>query len=284
MKLSVLRPLEEISKHKRHEILVLSTGSQGEARSSLLRLANDENSSLKIKSGDVVILSSRNIPGNERAISYVVNQLFRLGATVYYEDQKNIHVSGHAYQSEQLELLKLVKPRYFIPIHGEYRHLVIHSQTAKDFGIPDENAFVIENGEVWEFDSKKGARVSEQLVPSGRRWVFQESSGEMDALSIKERKISARAGIVVIECLTTSRATKLIDSPRVTLKGFLCSEEKQNSLVKSIQKVCVEFFDSWVESNSEGMTREQWMAVAARRVFKRELDIKPLIILNFLSV
>ena len=127
-----MSPLEEIEKYPRHQVLVLSTGSQGESRSSLLRLAKNENRWLKIREKDVVILSSRNIPGNERAISYVVNQLYKLGAIVHYEDMQSVHVSGHAYQTEQLELIKMTKPKYFIPIHGEYRHMTVHGKTARD--------------------------------------------------------------------------------------------------------------------------------------------------------
>lgn len=223
--LSLLQPIEEIQKYKRNEVLVLSTGSQGEARSSLLRLSKNESRWLKIQPEDVVILSSRNIPGNEKAISSVVNQLYRQGATVHYEDMKNVHVSGHAYQSEQLELLKLVKPRFFIPVHGEYRHLVVHGRTARESDIP-ENVFVMENGAVWEFDGERAKVLEDYMIPTGRHWVFREFDGGLDDVAIKERRAAARAGVVVVDCMVLKRGTELSRRPQASLTGFLLRKKR----------------------------------------------------------
>lgn len=283
VQLSLLRPIEEMDKYDRSEILVLSTGSQGEARSSLLRLAKNENRWLKLGPGDVVILSSRNIPGNERAISFVVNQLFKLGATVHYEDMKNVHVSGHAYQSEQLELMKLVKPRYFIPVHGEYRHLVLHGETAKEFGIPAENVSVIENGAIWEFDGKQARVLPEERVPTGRNWVFRDQTGAMEDAEILERKVAARGGVVVINCSVAKKATSLMKTPDTVLRGFLVGAERQALLADAVSRGAEEAFENWFPDNPESLTREQAVGLAARRVIKKALDVKPLIIVNFIN-
>jgi ribonuclease J len=283
VKLSLLQPIEEIQKYDRNEVMVLSTGSQGEARSSLLRLSKNESRWLKIFPEDVVILSSRNIPGNEKAISSVVNQLYRLGATVHYEDMKNVHVSGHAYQEEQLDLLKLVKPRFFIPVHGEYRHLVVHSKTATESKIP-EKAFVMENGAVWEFDGERAKILEEFKIPTGRHWIFREFDGGMDDFTIKERRAAARAGVVVVDCLVLKRATELSRRPQASLTGFLSSEKKNKEIKEEIERLAEDAFNQWRPDNPDGLTREQAVAVAARKVVRKTLDAKPLVIVNFLNV
>jgi ribonuclease J len=282
IKLSLLQPIESIEKYNRNEILVLSTGSQGEARSSLLRLSKNENRWLKILPDDVVILSSRNIPGNEKAISAVLNQLYRLGATVHYEDMQNVHVSGHAYQEEQLDLLKFVKPRYFIPVHGEYRHLSVHGRTAEASKIP-EDVFVMENGSIWEFDGTD-AKILDSVIPTGRRWVFREFDGSLEDVSIKERKAAARAGVIVISCMVTKRGQELTQTPVAQLTGFLSDEKRNHEMKAEIEKSAAFAFESWRADNPDGMTREQAIAISARKVVKKNLDLKPLVVVNLINV
>jgi len=281
IKLSLLQPIESIDKYDREEILILSTGSQGEARSSLLRLSKNENRWLKIVPDDVVILSSRNIPGNEKAISAVLNQLYRLGATVHYEDMQNVHVSGHAYQEEQLELIKAVKPRFFIPVHGEYRHLAVHARTAEDSKI-SEKSFVMENGSVWEFDGES-AKILDAPIPTGRRWVFREFDGALEDIPIKDRKAAARAGVVVINCLVSKRGQELGQKPLAKLSGFLSDEKKTAEMKVEIERNAEDAFTQWRVDNPDGLTREQAIALAARRVTKKHLDVKPLVIVSILS-
>jgi len=280
--LSLLQPIEEIQKYDRKEVMVLSTGSQGEARSSLLRLSKNESRWLKILEKDVVILSSRNIPGNEKAISSLVNQLYRLGATVHYEDMQNVHVSGHAYQSEQLELIKLTKPRFFIPVHGEYRHLVNHAKTATESEIP-EREFVMENGAVWEFDGEE-ARILGDKIPTGRHWVFRDFDGGLEDISIKERRAAARAGVVVVDCLVSKRAVELSRKPLVALSGFLSPEKKNEEIKEEVSLQAEDAFNQWRVDNPDGFTREQSVAIAARKVVRRHFDVKPLVIVNFLNI
>src|ERR1700677_2007968 len=196
---------------------------------------------------------------------------------------KNVHVSVHAYQGEQIELLKLVKPRFFIPVHGEYRHLVVHSRTATESKIP-EKAFVMENGAVWEFDGERAKILEDFKIPTGRHWVFREFDGGMDDFTIKERRAAARAGVVVVDCLVLKRASELSRKPQASLTGFLSSEKKNKEMKEEIERLAEDAFTQWRADNPEGLTREQAVAVSTRKVVRRHLDAKPLVIVNFLSV
>ena len=198
----------------------------------------------------------------------------------------NVHVSGHAYQGEQEELIKLVKPQYFIPIHGEYRHMTVHSQTAKNMGRTmgtSLKTFVLENGMVWQY-SRDGEVSTVDVVPTGRRWTFAGFSGTLDDASIKERKTSARAGVVVVDCLVRNRGTNLVRTPSATLRGFLCSDDKVVEIKEEIEKNAESAFENFFESNPEGLTREQAVGGAARKTVRKHLDLKPLVIVNFLTV
>jgi len=165
--------LEEAKRLSDNKIVIVTTGSQGEPMSSLSRMAINEHKDIQIREGDTIVLSSRVIPGNEKAIARVINHLFRRGAMVFYEQVSDIHVSGHASQEEQKLMISMVRPKYFVPIHGEYRHLVYHAQLAEMLSIPKENIFILENGDVLEFTKDKVIR--EKKVKAGR--VFVDGKG-----------------------------------------------------------------------------------------------------------
>ena len=156
---------------------------------------------------------------------------------------KNVHVSGHAYQEEQLELMKLLKPRYFIPIHGEYRHLVLHSKTAQESGYIKES-FVVENGTMWELTSENEVKTCD-VIPTGRHWVFQDSSGTLDDGPIKDRRAAARAGVVVIECIVGTAGKTSRGPPSVTLRGFLAGDSKLQDVKQKMQSACELAFKGW---------------------------------------
>ncbi|MBK9294561.1 MAG: ribonuclease J [Oligoflexia bacterium] len=280
-KSDLIQPIEDIDAFKRNQILVLSTGSQGEARSSLYRLSKNENRWIKIAKGDTVILSSRNIPGNEKAISNVINQLCKLGADVHYEDMRSVHVSGHAYQEEQLELLSFVKPKYFIPIHGEYRQLAQHAKTAQKSNHVQRGCFILENGHVWEFDGESAVIDITQTVISGRKWYFFENDGEFDAPAIKERRSAARAGVVSVVCRLNQKATELVKDPEVVIKGYLGDLKDQKNLIEEVVNMCAQAFEKWSIHSDLELTREQTVALAAKKVFKKRYDLKPLVIVHF---
>ena len=154
--------------------MIITTGSQGEPMSVLSRIATDEHKQIKAKEGDTVILSAKVIPGNERSIGRIINHLFKRGANVIYEKVSEIHVSGHASKEELKLMLNMVKPKYFMPVHGEYRHLVYHSRLAEKTGIPKENIFMLEDGEILEI-TDEGAKRTEGSTPAGFSLTVKES-------------------------------------------------------------------------------------------------------------
>ena len=159
----VLIDIDDISRYPMNKIVIVTTGSQGEPMSALTRMAMSDHRKVQIVPGDTVIISATPIPGNEKLVAKTINQLYRLGADVIYGSGSGIHVSGHASQEELKMMLNLVKPKYFVPVHGEYRHLVIHANLAEDMGIPKENIFIGENGQIIEFSKQKadfGSRVT----------------------------------------------------------------------------------------------------------------------------
>ncbi|MCP4178285.1 MAG: ribonuclease J, partial [bacterium] len=151
--------LNEVGLYPDNKIVIITTGSQGEPMSALARMATGVHKQIKIKYNDVVILSSKFIPGNEKAITNIINTIYKRGADVIYEKISDIHVSGHAFQEELKLMMNLTKPEYFIPIHGEYRHLVHHARLAESFGIPRDKVILAENGQIINFD-KDGGRLS----------------------------------------------------------------------------------------------------------------------------
>ena len=185
--------IKQISKYRDDQIVVITTGSQGEPMSALVRMASGMHKHVKIKKGDSVILSSKDIPGNEKAIASVINRLYRRGADVVYSKIAQVHTSGHAHQEELKLMLNLTKPEYFIPIHGEYRHLVVHARLVEKLGMPRENVIVAEDGKVITFD-EDGGRL-EGRVQTGRILVDGKGIGDVGRSVLKERREIGRAHV-----------------------------------------------------------------------------------------
>ena len=184
-----------------NQVVMITTGSQGEPMSALSRMAANEHKHFQIKKGDTIALSSKMIPGNERAIANIINHLFKRGAEVFYEKVSEIHVSGHASKEELKLMLSLVKPKFFIPVHGEYRHLVYHAQLAEKVNIPAENIFILEDGEVLEF-TQKGARRA-GFVNIGRVYIDGKIAGStmdtgVDTVVLRDRRKLAHDGVVIV--------------------------------------------------------------------------------------
>ena len=163
--------IEQVTDYSDDDIILITTGSQGEPMSALARMASGIHKQIKIKAGDTVILSSKFIPGNERAIGKIINNLYRKGANVIYEKISDIHVSGHAFREELKLMINLTKPEYFIPVHGEYRHLILHSRLAKEVGVAENKILLAENGQIIEFD-ETGGRLNGNCHhrPGAHRW------------------------------------------------------------------------------------------------------------------
>ncbi len=211
--------IDELGNYPDEEVLMITTGSQGEPMSVLARMAAGNHKHIKIKSGDTVILSSKFIPGNEKAIAHIINNLYKRGANVIYEKISAIHVSGHAMQEEQKLMINLVKPKYFIPIHGEYRHLTLHARLAEEVGVLKENILLAENGQVIEFD-EKGGRIRDRVV-TGRILIDGKGVGDVGRSVLKERRLLSEDGLVVVNMAFDEETGIVVYGPEIVSRGFV---------------------------------------------------------------
>src|ERR687895_501783 len=209
-------------------VTFLTTGSQGEPLSVLHRVALDDHKTIKIQPGDNVILSSKFIPGNEKVISNLINHLYRRGAEVHYEKVSEIHVSGHASQEELKTMLQLTRPRYFVPIHGEYRHLVRHRQLAQDVGVPEQNCFILEDGDVLELTAQSARKV--EPVQVGRVFVDGKGVGDVGDVVIRDRRHLSEDGMVLVVMAIHQQSGELVAGPDLISRGFIRAEENDEVL------------------------------------------------------
>jgi ribonuclease J len=277
-----LLPLEELSALPPYRQVILSTGSQGEPNSALALLAAGEHRYLQVGEGDLVILSARVIPGHERTVTRVVNQLLRLGAEVLWEGVAFVHVSGHASQDELRLMLSLVRPQFFIPVHGEYRHLRAHARLARDLGLPPEHVFVIEDGQGIEL-TKTGARVL-QRFPVGRVLVDGKGIGDVGAVVLRDRQLLAQDGMVVV-AVTVDRATgQIVAGPEIASRGWVYEREAEPVLEEA--KAAVR--DALAAYRPETPpTREVLIALlrgTVRRFIKQRYERKPIVLPVVLDV
>jgi len=226
--------LQDIMMLPDEQIVLITTGSQGEPMSVLSRIAMDEHKDIKIKPNDTVVLSAKMIPGNERAIGRIINHLFRRGANVLYEKVSEVHVSGHASKEELKLMLNLIGPKYFVPVHGEYRHLSYHAMLATKQGIPEENIFILQNGDVLSINDQE-ASISGH-VHAGR--VFIDGKGGIEDLVLRDRRRLAHDGIVVI-IIGMEKPGKVIIGPDIVSKGFVM-EESSPDIINEIKEAILE--------------------------------------------
>jgi len=232
----ILVDVRRISHIPDGEIAILCTGSQGEQYSALSRMASGEHRQIKIKPGDTVVISASPIPGNEQSISDVVNNLYREGAQVVMGKEVDVHVSGHASQEELKMMIGILKPEYFIPIHGEYRQLYRHARLAQDLGIEGRKIFVVENGQVVEFD-KEGGRITRERVPAGYVLVDGLGIGDVGNIVLRDRQAMAKEGVFVV-ILTIDHSTgKILTSPDIISRGFVYMRAAEDLIFKARQEV-----------------------------------------------
>ena len=229
--------LDEVNDYPRNKVVILTTGSQGEPMSALSRMAMSDHRRVEIEAGDTVIISANPIPGNEKLVSRTIDQLFKLGAEVIYESVSGIHVSGHASQEELKLMLNLVKPKFFIPVHGEYRMLIKHVQLAKEVGIPASNIFVAENGNILEFTSDKGAIVGK--VTSGRVLVDGLGIGDVGNIVLRDRKQLSQDGILIVVVTIDKEQKQVIAGPDIVSRGFVYVREAEELMEEAKEKVRV---------------------------------------------
>jgi ribonuclease J len=215
----ILCNIEDLKKYSHSQTVLITTGSQGEPTSALVRIANRDHPEIRIMQKDTVVISATPIPGNEALVNRTIDNLFRQGANVIYGERSNVHVHGHGSQEELKMLINLVKPKFFAPIHGEYRHLVIHAGLAKSVGIPESNIFVMDNGNILEIDGEK-ARITGKL-PYGNVYVDGLVLGRHAHVILRDRKALSRDGIVVVIVAIDKKDGKLVGKPDIVSRGFV---------------------------------------------------------------
>ncbi len=245
--------LDEIHLLPKHEVVILTTGSQGEPMSALTRMAMCDHKRIEIIPGDTVIISASPIPGNEKLVHRTINHLFRQGAEVIYESFFGVHVSGHASQEELKLMLNLVKPKFFVPIHGEYRHLIKHAQLAREVGIPPSNIFVAENGQVLEFNSEQGAIVGR--VTSGKILVDGLGIGDVGNIVLRDRKQLSQDGIFIIVVTINKETGAMITGPDIVSRGFVYVRESEELFEEA--KVKIRF----ILKQCEEQQMTEWAAI-----------------------
>lgn len=226
---------EEIAKLPPAKLVILTTGSQGEPMSALSRMAASDHRTVEILTGDTVIIAASPIPGNEKLVARTIDNLYRLGARVVYGIPMGVHVSGHGAQEELKLMLNLVRPKYLVPVHGEYRHLVHHAELAQSVGIPSNNIFVVENGTVLEF-SERAAHVAGQ-VPWGKVLVDGVGVGDVGHIVLRDRRQLSQDGVLIVVMGIDSQSGELVSGPDVVSRGFVYVRESESLMDEARQRV-----------------------------------------------
>ncbi|AII60541.1 ribonuclease J [Dehalococcoides mccartyi] len=220
--------IEQLQRVPPEKVVLMTTGSQGEPTSALVRIANRDFRHVHIMKGDTVIISASPIPGNESLVSRTIDSLFRQGAKVFYDRIAKVHVHGHASQEELKLVLNLVNPKYFVPVHGEYRHLTMHAELARTMGVAPENAFVMEDGDILELNTKSG-RITGK-VPSGNVYVDGLSVGDVGGVVLRNRRMLSQDGIVVAIVAINKQTGMLVGRPDIVSRGFVDPDESKAML------------------------------------------------------
>ena len=218
--------IDLIKNYNDDQLVIITTGSQGEAMSALKRMASGEHRKVVITPNDLIIISATPIPGNEKSVSKVIDDLMQIGAEVVYSALEDVHVSGHACQEEQKLIMALARPKYFIPVHGEYRQLIAHSETAQSMGIPQENIFLMKNGRVLEI-SENDARLA-GAVPSGKILVDGLGVGDVGNIVLRDRQHLSQDGLIIIVMTMDGSSGEIVSGPDVISRGFVYVRESEN--------------------------------------------------------
>ena len=274
--------IKDLPSTSRRRVVILTTGSQGEPMSALTRIAMGNHNQIQVVEGDTVLLSSKFIPGNEGAISNLINELFKQGAQVVYETISQIHTSGHAHREELKLMLKLIRPKYFIPIHGELRHLVQHAYLARDMGVKPENCILAKNGEVVQFTPDRAGIVD--TVMTGRVFVDGKGVGDVSHMILTDRRLLSESGVVVCSIAYREEDGELVAGPEIQSRGCLYEPESPELLAEALE-VARESFERLRRENllrtPEGTDQ---FARDVRRLFNKRIQRRPIVIPVFIPV
>lgn len=236
--------ISEINRYPVNQITIVTTGSQGEPMSALYRMAFSEHSMVSLTSNDLVVLSSHAIPGNELPVGNIVNEMYKRGVNVYH-DEAEVHVSGHACQEELKLMHALVKPKYFVPIHGEYRHLMQHKELAEFMGTPSSNIFVMSNGDVLEFDEKSTAKRAGN-VPFGHILIDGYGVGDVGNIVLRDRRHLSQDGLIVVVATVDEMSREIVSGPDIISRGFVYVRESEE-LMEEVRSLAESVFSEMIE-------------------------------------
>jgi len=256
------------------EVVIVTTGSQGEPMSSVSRMAMGDHKNISIQPDDMVLLSARTIPGNERAISNIINLLYRRGAEVLYEAVSEIHVSGHACREEQKIMLALVKPKYFIPVHGEYRHLILHARLAESMGISPENTIILENGEKFVIDGDEG-RIEKEFS-GGTILVDGKHMSDVGEVVLRDRLHLSQDGVVVALVTVDTAKGKIVGGPDLVTRGF--SESLSDELMNEAKDILRRTLEEEIHDKiTDWSTVKETMRKSLQKFFSHKSNRRPMI-------
>ena len=272
--------VNELKSLKDSEIVILTTGSQGEPMSALTRMANNDHKKIQIKAGDLVIISANPIPGNEKTVSRVINMLYEKGANVLYDALTQVHVSGHARRDELKLMLTLLKPKFFIPVHGEFRHLMQHAKLANQLGVPESNTVIGSNGDVFELTSK--SIVKNSTVISGNILVDGLGVGDVGNIVLRDRRLLSENGLIIVVLSTEKGTGKVLAGPEIVSRGFIyvrenidLIEESKNVVRKALEKCDDTKVKEW--NNIKMIIKDSLSSFIYERI-KRSPMILPIIV------
>jgi ribonuclease J len=273
--------LGDIDNYRPEEILILSTGSQGEPLSALTRMAFDDHPQVGLHEGDTVVISAKPIPGNELSVMSTVNRLLKVGATVIYGEGSGVHVSGHAAQEDLRMMLNLLRPRFFVPVHGEYRHQHMHAELARQSGMVDEDIFILENGDVLEV-SRDNAEIVDR-VPTGMVFVDGFEIGDSEGLVLRDRQQLAGDGILIAVVTVDAQHGDTVAPPELVARGFLHNDERLKDVLAACATALDELMSELGEERVTGQRlikediKDRLAEVVYRRTKRRPL-IMPIVV------
>ena len=273
--------IDEIDLYPDDQIIILTTGSQGEPMSALARMSSGMHKQIKARENDTVILSSKFIPGNEKAIAKIINNLFRKGANVIYENISEIHVSGHAFKDELVMMMEMTRPTFFIPIHGEFRHLYHHARLAEASGIDRDRVLLLENGDILEFSGGE-ASVSNR-VGTSRVMVDGKGIGDVGRSVLKERRVLSEEGLVVINLVLDEETGFIVFGPEIVSRGFVF-ETETGHLLEEAKCIILEIVEDIIDKPQRAEVLKRRLPGALREYFNFTIKRKPVILPFILEI
>jgi len=279
---ATLVSLDELERLPIAQRVIVTTGSQGEPLSAIARMAVAAHKQVQVSPGDTVIFSSRVIPGNERSVARTINGLYRQGARVITEEVAGVHVSGHASREELKLMLNLTRPTFFIPIHGEYRHLHLHAHLAREVGVPEARTLVIEDGDILEFDGSSARIVGR--APVGRIFIDGKGVGNVGDAVIRDRQRLAQEGVVVVVLAVDQQCGKLVTGPQIICSGFVHAQDSK-ALAEGIKiLVCSVLENASEEDRTDLRLMEQRIKTAVKKQLQKEIERRPMILSVIMGV